>query len=173
MSTSVRASVPLTGKQLMSSQSQKLKPSVPKRPQAHLNHSYSQPPPSGLQSRTTDNNVTINDTKTTVMYIDTSSVPITHPIVSINNSRLQVVQSTKSLGITTGSIHTTHFIRSSTFKLFLLPLLKTLGTFGVSWRVCASHSYSLSSSTRLQLGPPSSALHNPINLNRYKNKPAG
>lgn len=86
-----------------------------------------------LQTWTLHNKVTVNDTKTTVMHINTSSVPVAPPAVTINDTPLQVVQSAKILGVTIDNKlswkdHVNQLVRSATYKLYLLRRLKTLGT---------------------------------------------
>ena len=86
-----------------------------------------------LHTWTTANKVTLNTNKTTVMHIHTSSAPLPPPSVSIDGRPLQVVHSTKLLGITiddklTWAPHVSSLISSATYRLHLLRRLKKLGT---------------------------------------------
>ena len=67
------------------------------------------------------------------MHINTSSVSVPPPVVSVCDTPLQTAQSAKLLGVTidnklTWKEHVTQLIRSATYKLYLLRRLKSLGT---------------------------------------------
>ena len=86
-----------------------------------------------LHTWTTNNHVTINTTKSTIMHINTSSTAVPPPQVSIGDNSLQVVQSAKLLGVTNDhqlswAQHVANLIKAATYKLYLLRRLKTLGT---------------------------------------------
>ena len=86
-----------------------------------------------LHKWTTDNHVTINTTKSTIMHINTSTTPVQPPQTSIGTSSLQVVQSAKLLGVTldhklTWKDHVASLTRAATYKLYLLRRLRSLGT---------------------------------------------
>ncbi|XP_050689977.1 RNA-binding protein 12-like [Eriocheir sinensis] len=86
-----------------------------------------------LHTWTTDNKVTLNTNKTTVMHIHTSSDTVPPPCVSIDGRPLQVVQSVKLLGLTidnklTCCQHVSSLITSATYRLHLLRRLKKLET---------------------------------------------
>ena len=86
-----------------------------------------------LHTWTTINHVTINTTKSTLMHINTSTTTLPPPQASIGDNSLQVVQSAKLLGVTidhhlTWKEHVANLIKASTYKLYLLRRLKSLGT---------------------------------------------
>ncbi len=85
-----------------------------------------------LQAWTSDNHVSINHDKTMVMHIHTSSTDLTPPAVTIGPHPLKVVTSTKLLGVTVDNKlnwkqHITTTIRISTYKLYMLRRLRSLG----------------------------------------------
>ena len=75
-----------------------------------------------LQTWMTNNKVILNDNKTTVLHLHTSSHDIPPLSVSINSSPLQAVQSTKLLSFTidnklTWNKHVNSLIKSATYHL--------------------------------------------------------
>ncbi|XP_076069730.1 uncharacterized protein LOC143041607 [Oratosquilla oratoria] len=79
-----------------------------------------------------DNNVTIN-TKTVVMHFCTSTQAVAPPQLSLGPHPLQLVQSTKILGIILDdqlnwNQHVTNIVRTTSYKLYMLSRLKSLGT---------------------------------------------
>lgn len=85
-----------------------------------------------LQIWTMDNNVIINEKKTVVMHVNTSTAPVPPPAVTIGSHSLQVVESTKLLGVTIDNrldwkLHTTNIIQASTHRLHMLKTMKSLG----------------------------------------------
>ena len=87
----------------------------------------------GLQAWTEENSMTINHSKTVVMHVCTSSAAIPPPQLSVGPHPLQVVRSTKLLGVIvddqlTWKQHVTTTVRSAAYKLYLLRRLRSLGT---------------------------------------------
>ena len=77
--------------------------------------------------------VSINHTKTVVMQFCTSSAAVVPPHFSVSSHPLQVVQSTRLLGMTLDDQlnwkqHVTHIIRSASYRIYLLWKLRSLGT---------------------------------------------
>ncbi|XP_076056174.1 uncharacterized protein LOC143034115 [Oratosquilla oratoria] len=86
-----------------------------------------------LMTWTEDNNVTINTNKTVVMHFCTSTQAVAPPQLSLGLHPLQLVQSTKILGITLDdhlnwNQHVTSMVWTASYKLNMLRRLKTLGT---------------------------------------------
>ena len=85
-----------------------------------------------LQAWTASNHVTINSNKTVVMQFSTSNTPVTPPAVTIGDHTLQVVDSTKLLGVNLDrkldwKLHVSLTIKSAAYKLYMLRRLKSLG----------------------------------------------
>lgn len=85
-----------------------------------------------LQAWTAKNNVTINGNKTVVMHISTSTTQVPPPAVRIGAHHLQVVESTKLLGVTVDcklnwKQHVNNTVKSASYKLYMLRRLKSLG----------------------------------------------
>ncbi|XP_045112270.1 uncharacterized protein LOC123505173 [Portunus trituberculatus] len=86
-----------------------------------------------LHTWTTNNHITINANKSTVMHINTSTSAATVPPPGLYRQQfLQVVRSAKLLGVTiddqlTWKLHVGNLVKSATYKLHLLRRLKTLG----------------------------------------------
>ncbi|KAK3889531.1 hypothetical protein Pcinc_006503 [Petrolisthes cinctipes] len=85
-----------------------------------------------LQIWTRENHVTINQNKTVVMHVCTSTTPVPSPVVTIGSHSLHVVESTKLLGVTIDNeldwkLHTTNTIQASTYRLHMLKTMKSLG----------------------------------------------
>lgn len=86
-----------------------------------------------LQTWTEENKMTINHAKTVVMHICTSSAAVPPPQISVGPHALQVVRSTKLLGVTvddqlTWKQHVSNIVRSASFKIYMLRRLRSLGT---------------------------------------------
>ena len=86
-----------------------------------------------LQMWTEVNKVSINHTKTVVMHFCTSSPPVPSLQLSVGSHPLQVVQSTRLLGITLDDRlnwkqYVTDTLRSASYKIYMLRRLKSLGT---------------------------------------------
>ena len=86
-----------------------------------------------LMTWTEVNKVTINHNKTVVMHFCTSSRAVDQPQLSVGIHPLQVVRSTKLLGVTvddqlTWKQHVNNIIRTASFKLYMLRRLRSLGT---------------------------------------------
>ncbi|XP_076033182.1 uncharacterized protein LOC143020617 [Oratosquilla oratoria] len=86
-----------------------------------------------LMMWTENNNVTINTNKTVVMHFCTSTQAVPPPQLSLGPHPLQLVQSTKILGITLDAQlnwnqHITNIVRTASYKLYMLSRLKSLGT---------------------------------------------
>ena len=85
-----------------------------------------------LHAWTVHNKVTINHNKTVVMHFHTSDVDLAPPQLTVDGHPLQVVQSTKLLGITidsrlTWKDHTASIVKAASYKLFMLRRLRSLG----------------------------------------------
>ena len=85
-----------------------------------------------LQEWTTNNSVTINHSKTVVMHINFGATRLDPPLITLGTDTLEVVKSTKLLGITIDDQlkwdnHINTIIKSSTYRLHLLHRLKSLG----------------------------------------------
>ena len=85
-----------------------------------------------LHDWTVQNKVTINHNKTVVMHVHTSADDIAPPHITVGDHALQVVQSTKLLGITvdnrlTWKEHITNTVRAASYRLYMLRRLKSLG----------------------------------------------
>ena len=85
-----------------------------------------------LQEWTSNNSVTINNSKTVVMHINFGAGAVNPPLITLGSNTLEVVESTKILGITidnklTWNDHVKSTIKSSTYRLHLLRRLKSLG----------------------------------------------
>ena len=79
------------------------------------------------------NKVSINHNKTVVMHFCTSTQAVAQPQLSLGPHPLQVVQSTKLLGVTvdeqlTWKEHVGNITRTASFKLYMLRRLRSLGT---------------------------------------------
>ncbi|XP_076030898.1 uncharacterized protein LOC143019081, partial [Oratosquilla oratoria] len=79
------------------------------------------------------NHVTINSTKTVTMHFCTSKKDVPAPNVTIGTQSLQVVKSTKLLGITIDDQldwkqHVTNTVRAASYRLYMLRRLRSLGT---------------------------------------------
>ena len=77
--------------------------------------------------------MTINHNKTVVMHFCTSSQAVVRPQLSIGPHPLQVVQSTKLLGVTLDEQlnwkqHVSNIVRTASYKLYMLRRLRSLGT---------------------------------------------
>ncbi|KAK3890459.1 hypothetical protein Pcinc_005588 [Petrolisthes cinctipes] len=86
-----------------------------------------------LQAWTEANNVSINHNKTVVMHLHTSNTPVPPPTVTLAGHPLQVVETTKILGIMLDSKmdwknHITTTTQSASYRLYMLRRLKSLGT---------------------------------------------
>ena len=87
----------------------------------------------GLQQWTITNDVTINATKTVVMYINLGKgTNATPPVITLGPTTLQVVNKSKLLGVTIDDelnwkVHVSNVIKSATYRLYLLRRLKSLG----------------------------------------------
>ena len=84
-----------------------------------------------LQTWKEVNKVSINYTKIVVMYLCTSSAAVPPPQLSVGSHPLQVVQSTRLLGITVDDQlnwkqHVTNTIRSASYKICILQRLRSL-----------------------------------------------
>ncbi|XP_076030936.1 uncharacterized protein LOC143019126 [Oratosquilla oratoria] len=78
-----------------------------------------------LQAWTTDNHVTINNTKTVIMHFCISKKDVPAPNVTINTQPFQVVKSTKLLGITIDDQldwkqHVTNTVRAASYRLYVM-----------------------------------------------------
>ena len=85
-----------------------------------------------LHAWTVQNKVTINHNKTVVMHFHTSGDDLAPPQLTIDGLPLQVVQTTKLLGITidsklTWKDNTTNIVRAASYKLYMLRRLRSLG----------------------------------------------
>ena len=85
-----------------------------------------------LQQWTAANDVTINSTKTVVMHINLGANDTHPPAITLGRDVLQVVGAYKLLGITIDNelnwkTHVSTIIQSSSYRLYLLRRLKSLG----------------------------------------------
>ena len=85
-----------------------------------------------LQVWTEANNMTINHSKTVVMHVCTSAASVPPPQVSVGSHYLQVVPTSKLLGVTIDNQlnwkqHVSTMVRSASYKLFMLRRLSSLG----------------------------------------------
>ena len=86
-----------------------------------------------LQAWTEENKVTINHTKTVVMHFCTSNAAVPPPQLLVGPHPLQVVHSTKLLGVTvddqlTWKEHISNIVRAASYKIYMLRRLRSLGT---------------------------------------------
>ena len=77
--------------------------------------------------------MTINHTKTVVMHFCTSKTTVPAPQLLIGTHPLQVVQSTKLLGVTvndqlTWKEHVSNIVRAASYRIYMLRRLRSLGT---------------------------------------------
>ena len=82
---------------------------------------------------TEENKASINHSKTVVMHFCTASQAVPPPQLSVGPHPLQVVQSTKLLGVIideqlTWKPHVNNVVRSASYKLYMLRRLRSLGT---------------------------------------------
>ena len=85
-----------------------------------------------LHTWTVQNKVTINHNKTVVMHFHTSGDDLDPPQLTVNGHPLQVVNTTKLLGITldsklTWKDNTANIVKSASFKLYMLRRWRSLG----------------------------------------------
>ena len=86
-----------------------------------------------FQTWTTNNLVSINHRKTVVMHFDlATTTPAPTPVLTLGDHTLEVVHSTRVLGITLDDklrwdLHLNATIKSATFRLYMLRRLKSLG----------------------------------------------
>ncbi|MCP4985945.1 MAG: reverse transcriptase family protein [Colwellia sp.] len=88
-----------------------------------------------LKRWTEKNEVAINHNKTVVMHFCTSPRAVTPPQLSVGVHPLQVVHSTKLLGVTLDDQlnwkqHVGNIVRTASYKLYMLRRLRSLGTPG-------------------------------------------
>ena len=86
-----------------------------------------------LQTWTESNSVSINYGKTVVMHFHTATTPPPPPTITLGQHQLQLVDTTKILGIMLDDRlnwknHVSTIIRSATYRLYILRRLKSLGT---------------------------------------------
>ncbi|XP_076035374.1 uncharacterized protein LOC143021651 [Oratosquilla oratoria] len=84
-----------------------------------------------LKTWTENSNVTVNHRKTVVMHVCTSKQAVPPPQLSLGTHSLQVVQSTKPLGIILDNHlnwnqHIDKIIRTASYKLYMLHRLRSL-----------------------------------------------
>ncbi|MPC77078.1 hypothetical protein E2C01_071523 [Portunus trituberculatus] len=80
-----------------------------------------------------ENSVIVNNSRTAVIYVCTSSVAVSPPQLSVDPHCLQVVQLAKLLGVTVDSQlswkqHVTTTVMSAIYRLYMLHRLKSLGS---------------------------------------------
>ena len=85
-----------------------------------------------LHRWTQQNSVTINHNKTVVMHFHTSATDLPPPLITVGDQPLQVVQSTRLLGITvdeklTWKEHVNNTVRAASYRLYMLRRLRSLG----------------------------------------------
>ena len=86
-----------------------------------------------LLTWTKDNKVTINYNKTVVMHISTATTHVQTPMLTMDGHPLQLVQSTKLLGVTIDcnlnwKEHVKKTIQAASYRLYMLRRLRSLGT---------------------------------------------
>ncbi|XP_076068397.1 uncharacterized protein LOC143040843 [Oratosquilla oratoria] len=119
-----------------------------------------------LQAWATDNYVTTKSTKTVTMHFCTSKKDVLAPNVTISTQPLQVVKSTKLLGVTNDDQldwkqHVTNTVRATSYRLYMLRSLRSLGTPEKELKNIYSTLFRLNSTMYLQPGPlPSTSLRN-------------
>ena len=88
---------------------------------------------STLQAWTEANHVTINYSKTVMMHFSLAKTAVPPPTVTLSDHPIQVVESTKLLGIILDNkldwnLHISTMIQTTTYRLYMLRRLKSLGT---------------------------------------------
>ena len=85
-----------------------------------------------LLAWTNTNHVTINQRKTVVMHFDLATTPTPTPALTLDNHTLDVVTTTKLLGVIiddklSWGDHVSAVIKSASYRLYMLRRLKSLG----------------------------------------------
>ena len=85
-----------------------------------------------LLAWTTNNHVTINDRKSVVMHFNLTTTPLPTPTLTLGTHPLEVVRSTKLLGVViddklTWDAHVSTIVKSASYRLYMLRRLKSLG----------------------------------------------
>lgn len=98
----------------------------------HPNYTHFQHILDNLLTWTTTNNVTINYQKSVTMLFDFSTTPTPTPTLTLGDTTLNLVRSTKLLGVTlddklSWDLHVNSVVSSASYRLHMLRRLKSLG----------------------------------------------